>query len=317
MAIYFYYGDESLITRNKIERLIRDAKIDDYNLSIYDLEEDSIIKAIQDAMTMPFLANNKAVICKNPKFLTSEASLNEDDEELFLKFIEKPTESTYFIIDASGLKLDERKEVVKRLKKLPNAIETRELSDIEINGWIKRQCTINNVNIKDEAIKTFANLVGKNLFNAKNELDKLINYVGPNGVITSDIVKRVVVKEIQNDVYALTNAIIEQDKSKIINIYRDLLNSGNDIYYLFALVSKSMRELYLVDEMLLRGYKQAEIAKALNVSPGRAYHLIKNAKDIDQKLVEEYIIKLGNLDYQIKSGKVDIKSGFELFLFGL
>jgi hypothetical protein len=33
--------------------------------------------------------------------------------------------------------------------------------------------------------------------------------------------------------------------------------------------------------------------------------------------VKEYVIKLGNLDYKIKSGQIDMKSGFEFFLFGL
>lgn len=317
MSVYFYYGEESLIIKNKIDRLIKEAKIDEYNLNIYDLDEVSIKKAIQDAMTMPFLSDKKAVICKNPRFLTSEVSLNEDELETLHQYLQRPAEATFFIIDASNLKLDERKEIVKRLKKLPNASETKELSDIEISGWIKRQCMINNVDIKDEAIKTFYSLVGKNLFNAKNEIDKLISYVGSNGVITSDIVKKIVVKEIQNDVFSLSNAIIEQDKPKIINLYRDLINSGNDVYYLFSLVSKSLREIFLVSTMLQNGYKQADIAREMNVSPGRAYYLIKNSRGLDFEIVKEYIVKLGNLDYQIKSGKVDIKSGFELFLFGL
>lgn len=315
--IYFYYGEESLIIKNKIDRLIKEIKVDEYNINVYDLDEVSIEKVIQDAITMPFMSNKKVVHCKNPRFLTSEISLSEKEMDALNNYLKSPLESTYFIVDANTLKLDERKEIVKRFKSIPNANETKELSDIEIAGWIKRQCTINNVDIKEEAVRAFYNMVGKNMINAKNEIDKLISYVGPNGIITTDVVNKVVVKEIQNDVFSLSNAIIEQNKPKIINIYRDLIDSGNDIYYLFSLVSKSMREIFIVNTILLEGYKQADVARMMKVSSGRAYYMVRNAKNLDIKLVEEYIKRLGNLDFQIKSGKVDIKAGFELFLFGL
>ena len=316
-SVYLFYGDESLIIKNKIDRLIKDSKADEFNISTYDLDEVSIITAIQDAITMPFLSASKVVLCKNPKFLTSETNLNDKEMEELKKYIASPMESTFFIIDASNFKLDERKDIVKRLKKLPNTNETKELSEIEIAGWIKRQCTINGVEIKDDAVRLFAGMTGKDLINAKNEIDKLISYVGPNGVITIDVVDKVVVKEIQRDVFALSNAIVEQNKPKIINLYRELRDSGNDIFYLFSLVSKSMREIFLVNSILLEGYKQADVARLMKVSPGRAYYMVRNAKNLDIDIVKDYIIKLGDLDYNIKSGKVDIKAGFELFLFGL
>lgn len=315
--IYFYYGEESLIIKNKIERLIRETKADEYNITTYDLDEVSIVSVLQDAITMPFLTDKKVVVCKNPRFLSSETSLNDKEMAVFNSYLQSPMETTYFIIDANNIKLDERKEIVKRLKKLPNAVETKELSDIEIDGWIKRQCAINGVDIKDDAVRTFYNMVGKNLINAKNEIDKLISYVGPSGVITTQVINKVVAKEIQNDVFSLSNAIVEQNKSKIISLYKELIESGNDVYYLFSLVSKSMREIYLVNTILQEGFKQADVSRMLKVSPGRAYYMVRNARNLDIDKVREYIIKLGDLDYQMKSGKVDIKAGFELFLFAL
>lgn len=315
--IYFYFGEESLIIKNKIERLIKETRADEYNITTYDFDEVSILSILQDAMTMPFMSDKKVIVIKNPRFLSSEISLSEKEMEALNSYLASPLESTYLIIDANNIKLDERKEIVKRLKKLPNAVETKELSEVEISGWIKRQCTVSGVDIKEDAIRAFYSMVGKNLINAKNEIDKLISYVGPSGIITTAVVDKVVVKEIQNDVFSLSNAIVDQNKPKIINIYRDLINSGNDVYYLFSLVAKSMREIYLVNTILQEGYKQADVAKMLRVSPGRAYYMVRNAKNLDLNKVKEYIIKLGDLDYQMKSGKVDIKAGFELFLFGL
>lgn len=315
--IYLYLGDENLIINNKIERIIKESGADQYNVNYYDLEEVSISDVISDALTLPFISSSKVVVIKRPKFLTSEKSLNEVEAKYFLDYLGNPMSSTILIINAANMKLDERKEIVKKLKKVAVVSESKELTDIEILGWIKRQCSINNVLIKDDAVKTFFNLTGKNLLNAKNEIDKLVAYVGPNGVITSDIINKVVVKEISNDVFALSNAIIEQNKPKIINLYRELTTLGNDVFYLFSLVAKSMRDILFVSTMLQEGYKQSDVANVMKTSSGRAYYLVKNARSIELETVKSYIIKLGNLDYQIKSGQIDPKTGFEFFLFGL
>lgn len=315
--IYFYYGDERLIIRNKISRLISELKIDDLNLKTYDLDEVGLATVFQDAQTMPFLTDRKAIIVKNPRFLASDGTISEQDLKSLDSYIANEPEYTVLIFDASSIKIDERKAIVKKFKGLKNAIETKELSDVEILGWIQRQCTINGVNITSDAIKTFANQVGKDLTNSKNEIDKLIAYVDVGGTITSDIVNKVIVKEIQKDVYQLSNAIIDQDKTKIVNIYRDLITGGVDTYYLFSLVAKTIRDIYIVAKLIEAGYKQSEIASTLKVSPGRAYYMMRNSKSLKLDLVEEYIKKLGNLDYQVKSGQVDVQAGFELFLFAL
>jgi DNA polymerase-3 subunit delta len=314
--IYLYLGEETLIIKNKIDRLIKESSAGEFNISNYDYEEVSILEAINDALTPPFMSDIKVVILKNPKFLTSEKSLNDLESKKFLEYISQPMDSTVFIINAANLKLDERKEVVKKLRKEAVVNESKELTEIEVTGWIKRQCVNNTVSIKDDAVRTFVRLVGRNLMNAKNELDKLVNYVGPNGVITTEIVNKIVVKEIQNDAFALTNAILEQNKNKIISIYSDLVSLGNDVNYLFSLVSKSMREALLVNLMLKAGLKQADIALKMKVSPGRAYYLVKNAKSLDYEIIRDYVKELGELDYKIKSGQIEIKNGFEFFLFG-
>jgi DNA polymerase-3 subunit delta len=313
--IYLYTGDEKYRINSKIQTVVKDADVDEYNVTTYDLDEASISDVIRDALTPPFMCEQKVVIVKNPKFLTSEKSLLEEQANEFIKYLLKPMDTTILIINAANLKLDERKEVVKKLKKVAQQSDNKELTEVEFYGWLKRQCDLSQVEIKEDAIKHFYSLVGKSMLNAKNELDKLICYVGTKGIITTDIINRVSVKEIQNDVFALSNAIIDHNRSKVINLYRDLTKLGNDVNFLFALVAKSMREILSVSLMLKAGYKQQEIATTLNVSTGKAFYLVKYARSMDLHTAESYVLKLGELDYKIKSGLIDPKTGFEFFLF--
>ncbi|MDD3170888.1 MAG: DNA polymerase III subunit delta [Bacilli bacterium] len=315
--IYLYIGEEKYLINHKIERIIKEIKVDEYNIFSYDMDEVNIKEAVRDASTPPFMCENKVVIIKNPKFLTNDKYDIAHDISSFMRYIENPMESTSFIINCSGLKLNEKSEVVKLLRKKAIISETKEISETEFYGWLRRQCDLEGIAIKDDALKLFYNMVGKNMINAKTEVDKLLAYVEAGGTITSKIVNDVVVREIQQDIFALSNSILDHDREKTINTYRDLIAVDNDVNRLFNLVSRTIRDTLLVNLMLEEGAKQNDIATKMGVSPNRAYYLIKNAKTIDIESAKEYIIKLGNLDYKIKSGQVDAKTGFEFFLFQL
>ena len=71
-TIYFFKGDEKFLTNAKIDRLIKESKADELNISSYDCSEVGIEKAIIDASTPPFLGDKKVVIVRNPLFLESE-----------------------------------------------------------------------------------------------------------------------------------------------------------------------------------------------------------------------------------------------------
>lgn len=315
--VCLFLGEEKYIINSKINRIIKETKADEFNITSYDCEETNVSNAIQDALTPPFMSDTKVVLIKRPLFLTSEKSPINHDLKLLNSYIESPLDSTYLIIDASLLKLNEKSETVKLLRKKANVSETKAIGDIEFTGWLKRQCDLENVNIKDDAIKLFVSLVGKDLINAKTEVDKLISYVGKGETITKEIVKLVCTKEIQNDIFALSNAILESNKEKTINTYLDLIASDNDVNRLINLVSKTIRESLIVNAMLKEGSKQSDVATRMKVSPNRAFYMVKNAKGIDVAKAEDYLCELSNLDYKIKSGQVDAKTGFEFFLFSL
>jgi DNA polymerase-3 subunit delta len=173
-----------------------------------------------------------------------------------------------------------------------------------------------NKEISDSAVDLFFERIGWNLLTANNEFEKVLNYVGNREEVTIRDVEKVVVKELETDVFQLTNALQEGDKSKIILIYQDLVKSGNDPVKLLGLVSKTIKDTYNVCLMLEEGYKQIDIANILGVSTGRAYYIIKSARNFNVNVLEGLLTKLHDLDFRIKTGRVDKNTGFEMFLFG-
>ena len=315
--VCLFLGEEELIIRNKIDKEIVETGADIYNIKSYDMEEVNVSKALNDAATPPFLCDHKAIILKNPVFLTKNPCEIKHNVKAFTNYIKDPSPYTCLIIDATNLVLDESKEYVKLLLKQAQVSNTRKLQPVEAEGWLKRQFALLGIQIKDETIKLFFNRIGRNLLNAKNEVDKLLCYIGDRKVVTNQDVNDCVIREIENDVYQLTNAIVAQDHNKIISIYEDLIKAGKSAQELFSLIARSMIQILVVKKMLREGYKQPEISSMLKVSSGRSSYLIKDAKSFSWQVLEDNVLRLGDLDYKIKSGQVEVSTGLEFLLFNI
>lgn len=315
--IYLFLGLEEVIIKNKIDTLLKKFSCDEYNTKTYDLEVSNVYDAVQDAITMPFISEKKVVIIKNPTFLSSVKIDIPHNVAAFLQYIVEPLETTVLIIDATHIKLDERKEVVKRLLTVAEVSDTKKLSPDEEEGWLVRQFELAGIQIRQDAIKAFFGRVGRNLTNAKNEIDKLISYVNGRKIITVKDVVEVVSKELEQETYALTGAIIEKNKEKIITIFQELTKSGKDSVQLLSIIARSMSENLIVSQMIEAGFSQADIASFLEVSMGRAYYMMKNAKTFQVNIIQERISQLADLDFKIKTGQIDSLAGLEMFLFSL
>ena len=99
--IQLYIGEEPYGIKIRINRNIENSGVDEFNITTYDLEVDSLDSAIEDAMTIPFMSEEKIVILKNPIFLTKNS--NVKDYSLFMNNLKKPMESTTLIINAGSL----------------------------------------------------------------------------------------------------------------------------------------------------------------------------------------------------------------------
>src|SRR5690554_1208474 len=166
MDIYLFLGKEPLMIQNKIDNIISSSHCDIYNIKKYDCEEINVSEAIQDAMTPPFLSSKKIVIIKNPLFLTSIKLDLKHNLKMFIDYLKSPSPSTILIIDGTNIELDKRKDVVKTLLKHANVNESKELTIVEAEGWLKRQLLLIGYTITDDAIKEFFNRCGISLLRA-------------------------------------------------------------------------------------------------------------------------------------------------------
>lgn len=314
--VYLFRGEEKYLTNIKIQKIITDSKVDELNISTYDCQEVNLENAILDALTEPFLSKTKVVIIKNPVFLENDKT--NHNVNILVNYLENPNEDTILIINASGMKINEHTQAMKALLKQATVVNTNTMSVEEFTGWLQRECeTQGDVKMDRASANLFYKTMGVDLTAAKSEVDKMITYVGPNGVIDEEVAKMLLCKTSQNDIYDLTNAIFDRDKDLAMSLYFELTKYEKDPTVLINLITRSFKDTLLVKLYDIKGLNQNSIASKMKMSSGRIYYMLKNAKNYNLEDIESNIKKLANLDLKIKTGAIDKKIGFEEFLLSI
>lgn len=314
--VYLFHGTDTFIIKSKINNIINKYGVDDFNVSNYDMEEVNLSDAINDAETIPFMSEQKIVIIRNAFFLTTEApkkAINHDVDKL-KRYLDNPVEETLLILTAPYMKLDERKAITKVVKDKAKVEKCMPLQEADTSNWIKRQLGKNSITIDHDALKEFLSRVENNTEVLVNETQKLLNYAEGMNRIDLEMIQKVITKNIEDNVYEITNMILENKQGKALQIYNELVMHSEDPLRILGILINKYREILHVKYLISDGKDKADIARYYNASAGRAYYMMKNANSVKMDIVQKHLRKLEEIDYKIKSGQIDKRTGLELFI---
>lgn len=315
--IYLFTGTSEVFIKNRIKRILQSYQKQQIACIKYDMENTNLSTVINDAITFPLLEDLKVIILKNPTFLTKSKEDTTSDVKEFIKYLKNPSESTVLMIDAANIKLNPSNEIYKVFKNVALIINYDESQEIELKGWVIRSFASNNIEIREDALNTFMNYLNNNQVRMEQEIDKLSTYVGKGGVVTNDDVKQIVDKDLSKEIYNLIKAIVDHNQQQISSIYEQLVSNTKDVMGILAMINNSFIEMLTIYKLLKVGHSQNDIAKFFNVTPGRAFYMVKNAKSFKIQDLENYVKKMAILDYKIKSGQIDKSLGLDLLMIQL
>ena len=311
--IFVIYGEESFLMEQKLQSLKKeyDCNEDNMNISTYRANEDSLEEVYEDLITPPFLTDKKMVVLKNPYFLTTKKVKKDNNE---LEYFEKcliNSEAVIFVIYHVGKDFDERKKIVKNLRKQAQFFEIDKVNHYKLSDSTRQAIRRRDATIDDDALELLLSRLGDSLNNVALEVEKLCLY---SKHITYDIVDELVSKPLDENVFALTSAILQKDRRKMFSIYHDLMILNEEPIKLIVLIAGQMRLIYQVKLLDRKGYNDKEIGKILGVNPYRLKYVRQEGKDFDLNELLQCLDDLSRLDVEIKTGKMDKKMGLELFM---
>lgn len=319
MAIY---GEVPELVEKKSNEIVEgylNEKKDDFNYVKYNLYDTSFNQIIEEALTMPFISEKKAIVVKNAFIFTGE-KVSKDiqpNNEQVNEFLEKYDGENFIIFEVYQNKLDERKKITKTLKKTSKLAKVEQMSEQEIKNWIKNKLHENFKDIKQDALDLFIELTGINFNIVSQELEKIILFLGERTTINKKDVEEIINRSLEQNVFLLTEYIQKGEKYKAIQLIKDLIVMKEEPIKLLALITSNYRLYYQCKILSRKGYSGQQIAKTINVHPYRVKLALNQVKHYQLTHLLNIIDQCAETDYKLKSSYMDKQLILELFILSL
>ena len=311
MNTYLIYGNDYGLIKREIDK-ITNGIID---VVKYDLSASNVSEVIEEASCMSLFGDKKVVIGENALFLTGTNTSVNHDIDYLTSYVNAENHDNIVILTVVQDKLDERKKIVKLLKKNVTVIHKETIDEKDLPKFVIKEFLNNGYKIDYKTASYFVDYVGKNVDILLSEINKMIIYKDTDKEIFIEDILNISSKGFNDNVFDLSDAIMKKDFKKIFSCYNDLMILKEEPIKIIALLASQFTLVYQSKLLSKEGFISKDIASTLKVHPYRVKLALEtNYPDFELK---DILKKLHNLDYEIKTGKVDKIVGLENFLLHL
>ena len=310
MLNYLLESSDHLLLEKKIDSIIEKEKFQGEYRATYDLEEVALANALEDLDTYSFLSSKKVIIIKN---ILSSLTL-ENEKKHLIKYLENPSSDNLLIMTSDKM---DAKTFSKKLKSL----KTLEYQKLETNPVSFAKNILDGYKISNMDLSYLAELCNNDITKLNSECEKLMMYKIDTKEIGREDITNLVVKKLgdSNEIlFSLVKAIMSKDKRQALKLYNDLKAYQIDANSIIGLMASQMKLVSQIKVLKEKNLNVSQIQQNLNLKS--SYQVKKLSEYIysySYNDIKTFFNKLFNLDYSIKTGKVDSSNAIELLIINL
>ena len=171
----------------------------------------------------------------------------------------------------------------------------------EMPEWIMNEALTQGAKFDRSAAAELANLVGNDLFQARQEIGKALSYCGKDETITREVVRLLCSQSREEDIFDMVDAVGQRDARKALGLLRALMQD-QPIQYIFTMLVRQMRLLIMVREVMDEGGGEKEVISACGVAPFIARKLLDQCRRFNMSELESIFQRLDCMDESSKTG---------------
>jgi DNA polymerase-3 subunit delta len=261
----------------------------------------------------------KLVVASNATFFTGakDSSKVEHNLDKLLEYLASPVDYAVIIFTVDADKLDERKKVVKVLKERDAVLPFLSLKPDELREWVQQKAEHAGFVFQNEALDQIILYTSGHLQALSAEIEKISLYVGQGGTATADVIDLLVARSTEQNVFILIEEIVQLRLDRAFVILEELLKQKEEPIKIVVLIARQFRIMLQVKELGKQGYSHSQMASQIGLHPFAVKVAEGQAKKYDTAKLGQILSQLADLDYQIKSGRINKVLGLELFLLKL
>ena len=207
MNTYLIYGNDYGLIKREIDKIISGTS----DVVKYDLLVSNVSDVIEEASCMSLFDDKKVVIGENALFLTGANTSVNHDIDYLTSYVNAENHDNIVILTVVQDKLDERKKIVKLLKKNVTVIHKETIDEKDLPKFVIKEFLNNGYKIDYKTASYFVDYVGKNVDILLSEINKMIIYKDTDKEIFIEDIINISSKGFNDNVFDLSDAIMKKD----------------------------------------------------------------------------------------------------------
>ncbi len=301
--LYLFEGAERYLRDQELKKLLEvavDAAARDFNFARISVAQGNLDDALAMARQFPMISARRIVV------VTGFEAISDDKQLDALKdYLRAPSETTalVFVSDA----MDNRRNIATMLRKACEVVSFDPLDEREAAPqWIRDYVARADRFIEPQAAAYLVGMVGVNLTRLSAELDKLINYVGEKGRIGKPEIDELVLNSRERSNFELTDAILDGDRRRALNLLDRIYANASErpetlSLMILGAIASNYRKMLAAKELMSRNAPNAEVAKAVGMSPYIVTRLNERVRKIDAVRILRGIARISETDVALKT----------------
>ena len=209
------------------------------------------------------------------------------------------------------------KKLFDFLKSQKFSQEFKDLTNSELINWIKQEFINRQSSIDFAALQTLISLVGPDLWQLNNEINKLINYkkLGdiPTEITTLDV-KKIVAGNFDDNIFALTYALSHKNKVTALKILEEQYAADLSPEYILAMFMRQFKILLQIKTAQDSKWLPVKVASTLKIHPFIVKKGLEQSKNFSAAQLKNILNRLVEIDYLNKIGQGDLKTLLNLLI---
>ncbi|WP_124057630.1 DNA polymerase III subunit delta [Vaginisenegalia massiliensis] len=303
--IYCIWGSEIFLQQDFLHTLLDLCHQEqEADVTKLDLDEVSLDQVLDEAEMYSFFADRRIIIAENASFLTAQPKqkLSDSQQARLMAYLDQPNEASVLIFMMNQDQLDKRKKLTKAMQAKTCFVDVSPLDAKQVSRYISTYMEYENMEMSREAVNELLVRVHYQLTDAMNELSKLRAYASSGKTVTLEVVRQLVPRTLETDVFELTNALLAHQVQAAAQIYQDLLLMKHEPIALHALIVAQFRLMIQTKILAQTGLLESDMAKQLSIHPYRVKLALQAGRSIELSRLVDFYQELIEADYQMKTG---------------
>lgn len=251
--VYLFYGEEGYLKKQYRDKLAKalNPDGDTMNMSHFEGKGLDVKEILSLGETLPFFADRRVILLENTGFFKGQCPELADymsslPEYLCMIFVEE--------------EVDKRSRMYKAVKQQGRIVEFAVQDERTLMRWVLGILKREGRQITQRDMELFLSKTGTDMSNIEKELEKLLCYTMGREVITTQDIEEVCTNRITNRIFAMVQAVSEQNQKKALELYYDLLALKEPPMRILFLLARQFNLLLQVKELQNLGFSGKEIA---------------------------------------------------------